>query len=90
MHGNPESRNAHNTIVQLFEQACGNPKSVYRSCVWDFLRAAFSSQLKSKVGNILVKVTTLWITLNIDGDDREGQKEQGQDFRNEENHPPRI
>jgi hypothetical protein len=29
-------------------------------------RAAFSSQIKSKVGNILAK-DALWITLNIDG-----------------------
>jgi hypothetical protein len=28
---------------------------------------AFSSQIKSKVGNILVKTTTLRIALNIDG-----------------------
>ena len=27
--------NAHNAIVQVFEQACGNSKSVNRSCVWD-------------------------------------------------------
>ncbi len=33
-----------------------------------FLRTAFSSQLKSKVGNILVKTAALWITLNIDGE----------------------
>ena len=32
-----------------------------------YRRAAFSSQLKSKVGNILAKVATLWITLNING-----------------------
>ena len=32
-----------------------------------FRRTAFSSHLKSKVGNILVKDTTLRITLNIDG-----------------------
>jgi hypothetical protein len=30
-------------------------------------RVVFSSQLRSKVGNILDKTTTLWITLNIDG-----------------------
>ncbi len=33
-----------------------------------YRRAAFSSQIKSKVGNILVQATTLQITLNIDGD----------------------
>jgi hypothetical protein len=26
---------AHKTIVQVFEQVCGNTKSVNRSCVWD-------------------------------------------------------
>ena len=29
-------------------------------------RVAFSSQLKSKVGNILTNVAVLWITLNIE------------------------
>ena len=32
-----------------------------------YLRAAFSSQLKSKIGNILAKAAALRITLNIDG-----------------------
>ncbi len=32
-----------------------------------YKRAAFSSQLKSKVGSILTKAAALWITLNIDG-----------------------
>jgi hypothetical protein len=32
-----------------------------------FLRAAFSSQIKSKVGNILTKAAALRINLNIDG-----------------------
>ena len=32
-----------------------------------YRRAAFSSQLKSKVGNILAKAAALWITLHIDG-----------------------
>ena len=32
-----------------------------------FKRAAFSSQLKSKVGNILAEAAALRITLNIDG-----------------------
>ncbi len=32
-----------------------------------FLRAAYSSQLKSKVGNILAKAVELRIILNIDG-----------------------
>jgi hypothetical protein len=32
-----------------------------------YRRAAFSSQLKSKIGNILAKAAALRITLNIDG-----------------------
>ncbi len=32
-----------------------------------YLRAAFSSMLKSRVGNILVKVAALRINLNLDG-----------------------
>jgi hypothetical protein len=32
-----------------------------------FRRAAFSAQLKSKVGLVLAKETTLRITLNLDG-----------------------
>ena len=32
-----------------------------------YKRVAFSSHLRSKVGNILDKAATLWITLNIDG-----------------------
>ena len=32
-----------------------------------FRRAAFYSRLKSKFGNIIVKATSLRITLNIDG-----------------------
>jgi hypothetical protein len=34
---------------------------------FNYRRAAFSSQLKSKVGNILAKDAALWITLSIDG-----------------------
>ncbi len=37
------------------------------SGLFHFRRAAFSSQLKSKVGNILVKAAALRIVLNIDG-----------------------
>jgi hypothetical protein len=36
-------------------------------CMLHNLRVAFSSQIKSKVSNILVKVATLRVTLNIDG-----------------------
>jgi hypothetical protein len=32
-----------------------------------YLRAEFSSQIKSKVDNFLAKADALWITLNIDG-----------------------
>ena len=32
-----------------------------------FLRVSFSSQIKSKVGNILTKTETIRIVLNIDG-----------------------
>jgi hypothetical protein len=41
------------------------PQSI--SDQFHYRRAAFSSQLKSKIGNILVKETTLRITSNIDG-----------------------
>jgi hypothetical protein len=44
--------------VQLAQSTSGH---------FTFCRAVFSSQLKSKVGNILAKVTALRITLNIDG-----------------------
>jgi hypothetical protein len=35
--------------------------------LYDFLRAAFSSQLKSKIGNILAKSEDLRVNLNLDG-----------------------
>jgi hypothetical protein len=35
--------------------------------MFNYRRAAFSSQIKSKVGNILVKAAVLCINLNIDG-----------------------
>ncbi len=44
--------------VQLVQHDCGQ---------FHYKRAVFSSQLKSKVGNILVESAELWITLNIDG-----------------------
>ena len=37
--------NAHNAIVQVFEQACGNTKSVNRSCVWDKTLSALLTTL---------------------------------------------
>ena len=37
------------------------------SGLFHFRRVAFSSQLKSKVGNILAKAAALRINLNIDG-----------------------
>jgi hypothetical protein len=45
--------------VQLAEHKCDQFNH--------YLRAAFSSQLKSKIGNILAKAAALRITLNIDG-----------------------
>ena len=44
--------------VQLAQSTSGH---------FQYKRAAFSSQLKSKVGNILAKAAALRITLNIDG-----------------------
>jgi hypothetical protein len=44
--------------VQLVPHNCGH---------FHYLRVAFSSQLKSKIGNILAKAAALRITLNIDG-----------------------
>jgi hypothetical protein len=44
--------------VQLAQHKCGQ---------FHCRRAAFSSQLKSKIGNILAKAAALRITLNIDG-----------------------
>ena len=38
------------------------------SGLYHYKRAAFSSQLKSKCGNILAKAAALRITLNVDGD----------------------
>ena len=35
--------------------------------IFHYLRAAFSSMLKSRVGNILVKTAALRVTLNLDG-----------------------
>ena len=46
------------SVVQLAEPTSG---------IFHFRRAAFSSQLKSKVGNILAKAAALRINLNIDG-----------------------
>jgi hypothetical protein len=47
-------------MYQYTQHDCGH---------FHYRRVAFSScdQLKSKVGNILVKDAVLWITLNIDG-----------------------
>ncbi len=46
------------SVVQLAEPTSG---------IFHFRRAAFSSQLKSRVGNILAKAAALRINLNIDG-----------------------
>ena len=60
-----QKQNAHKTAfseLQGVEHAQTNNQDQFR-----FRRAAFSSHLKSKVGNILVKVSALSINLNIDG-----------------------
>jgi hypothetical protein len=46
------------SVVQLAHSTSGQ---------FHYRRAAFSSQLKSKIGNILAKSAGLRITLNIDG-----------------------
>jgi hypothetical protein len=40
---------------------------IFRNNQFDYRHAAFSSQFKSKVVNILTKVEELRVTLNIDG-----------------------
>ena len=44
--------------VQLAQTDCG---------IFNYRRAAFSSMLKSRVGNILAKAAALRVTLNLDG-----------------------
>ena len=41
---------------------------VHNQDLWRFLHSAFYSQIKSKIGNILSKDTSLRIKFNIDGD----------------------
>ena len=57
---------AHRETDRFFA-ASGVQLSQHGRGQFHFRRAAFSSQLKSKVGNILVKATALRIILNIDG-----------------------
>ena len=57
---------AHRETDRFFATS-GVQLSQSTSVQFHFRHTSFSSHLKSKVGNILVKVTALWITLNIDG-----------------------
>jgi hypothetical protein len=50
-----------------FFEASGVQLAKPTSGLFHFRRAAFSSQLKAKVGNILAKAAALRINLNIDG-----------------------
>jgi hypothetical protein len=52
-------------FLQLQDFSFRNPSST--SGQFHYRRAAFTSQLKSKIGNILAKAAALRITLNIDG-----------------------
>ena len=52
--------------TDLFFPASGFQLAQSTSGQFHYKRADFSSQLKSKVGNILAKTVALWITLNID------------------------
>ncbi len=53
----------------VLEESCNfrSSGSAIRLAVFHYRRAAFSSQINSKVGNILVKAACLRVTLNIDG-----------------------
>jgi hypothetical protein len=53
--------------TDLFFAASGIQLAQSTSDQFHYRRAAFSSQLKSKVGNILAKAAALRINLNIDG-----------------------
>ena len=57
---------AHRETYRFFA-ASGVELAQSTSGQFHYKRAAFSSQLKSKVGNILAKAEALRITLNIDG-----------------------
>ena len=57
---------AHRETVRFFA-ASGVQLAQHDRDQFHFHRAAFSSHLKSRVGNILVKTATLRITLNLDG-----------------------
>jgi hypothetical protein len=57
---------AHRETDRFFA-ASGVQLAQTNSGLFHFLRAAFSSQLKTKVGNTLVKDTDLRLNLNIDG-----------------------
>jgi hypothetical protein len=53
--------------LTVFFAASGAQLAHSTSGQFHYLRAAFSSQVKSKIGNILAKTAALRITLNIDG-----------------------
>ncbi len=57
---------AHRETDRFFAVS-GVPLAQSTSGQFHFKRAAFSSNLKSKVGNILAKAAALRITLNVDG-----------------------
>jgi hypothetical protein len=63
----PLSLQAHRGTDRFFATS-GVQHAQSTSCQFHYLRAAFSSQLKSKVGNILAKSAALRITLNIGGE----------------------
>ncbi len=53
--------------TDLFFATSGVQFTDPNSGLFHYLRVVFSSQLKSKIDNILPKSVTLWIILNIDG-----------------------
>jgi hypothetical protein len=57
---------AHRETDRFFA-ASGVQLAQSTSGLYHYKRAEFSSQLKSKVGNILAKAAALRITLNVDG-----------------------
>jgi hypothetical protein len=57
---------AHRETDRFFT-ASGVQSAQFDRGYFHFLRAAFSSMLKPKCGNILVKAATLRINLNLDG-----------------------
>ena len=54
--------------TDLFFPSSGVQIEQYHCCQFHYLHVTFSSQIKSKIGNILPKVVELRITLNIEGE----------------------